>query len=158
MEPWSEFVDDLWEKHLPNLKQDGEGVFVYHPKTGSAGDSDNLANDLEAALLKDGLENRQGLTESATANAQDTPGPSLIQASNMEEAEQDEMMEGEEGEGKEEEEGGGEGLERALNDTDRCKCMVLVCLHIYSYCPSVHGCCNLCASICMLVAGMGRLF
>ena len=36
---WSEFISDLWEKHLPHLREElyGEGLFVFNPDTGRYG-------------------------------------------------------------------------------------------------------------------------
>ena len=61
---WSEFISNLWEKHLPHLREVlyGEGLFVFDPKTGYYGfqqEDDNEEEDrssgdeLVAALLRD---------------------------------------------------------------------------------------------------------
>lgn len=62
---WLEFVGDLWDKHLPHLREElyGEGLFVYNPNTGCYGfqeeeeeESEASGGELMAALLREAAE------------------------------------------------------------------------------------------------------
>ena len=63
---WLEFISDLWQKHLPHLREElfGEGLFVYNPNTGCYGFQEEeeeegeemSSNALMAALLKEAAE------------------------------------------------------------------------------------------------------
>lgn len=113
VETWSEVVVDLWEKHLPHLREElhGEGV-PYNPKTGSCGfpeveGEDDGANSLEAAFLKERVERRDSLTNSRSqpastvaATTQDVPRD-LNWTTNDKGEEVEERVEGREGEKKE---------------------------------------------------------
>ena len=52
---WSEFVDDLWDTHLPHLMEEtyGDGGFVYDPKTGHYGFEEWSEYESEDEFLKD---------------------------------------------------------------------------------------------------------
>ena len=59
---WLEFVTDLWQKHLPHLREElyGEGMFVYNANTGCYGfqeededGSEASGGELMAALLRE---------------------------------------------------------------------------------------------------------
>lgn len=61
---WSEFIADLWKKHLPHLREEiyGEGLFVYNPNTGRYGfqeeeeEEEDSAGELMAVLLREAAE------------------------------------------------------------------------------------------------------
>ena len=63
---WLEFVNDLWDKYLPHLREElyGEGLFVYNPNTGcygfqeEEGEEEDTTNSsaLMAALLREAAE------------------------------------------------------------------------------------------------------
>lgn len=122
---WLEFVSDLWEKHLPHLREElyGEGLFVYNPNTGCYGFQEEEEEDeasyeeVMAALLREAAEEGEegervkGITDSGSFKIQpasmedsfaviteDVPGHTydLNQPSSEEEEEKEEEMREEE--------------------------------------------------------------
>jgi hypothetical protein len=62
---WLEFVSDLWERHLPHLREElyGEGLLVYNPNTGCYGfqeeeeeEDEASYSEVMAALLREAAE------------------------------------------------------------------------------------------------------
>ena len=85
---WSEFISDLWEKHLPHLREElyGEGLFVFNPNTGCYGfqeEEEEEGEEFEDCVLtssllgddadKDGRYEREGM-ESVSYRIRDSPG------------------------------------------------------------------------------------
>ena len=77
---WLEFVGDLWEKHLPHLREELYGVggiFVYNANTGCYGfqeeeeEEEGGSGDLMAALLREaGLDEEGGVMHSGSFHLQ----------------------------------------------------------------------------------------
>ena len=113
---WLEFVSDLWDQHLPHLREElyGEGLFVYNPNTGCYGFQEeeeeedvSSGDELMTALLREAVEDEEGrgggrddsfriqpssMEDSFAVISEDTTGHSfdLNQPSSDEEGEEEE--------------------------------------------------------------------
>lgn len=126
VEIWSEFVTDLWEKHLPNLREELNGeCFVYNPNTkpGSYGfperEGEDKTDKLEAAFLNESMKERE-----EPANSRPQPAACTDVGTLQDDLNQHASSEKEEDHNMEETEEGGEGVKTVPNDPkelDRCK-------------------------------------
>jgi hypothetical protein len=93
---WSDCVDDLWEKHLPHLREEiiaGEGLFVFNLATGYYGfqegdyEDDAAGDELAASLDREEVDeekpdkNIELLEDSAAPNKEhEESGESTVAA------------------------------------------------------------------------------
>lgn len=74
---WSDYVSDLWEKHLPHLRETivGGGAFVYDPATGRYGfqegdyEDDTISDELAVSLNIDEVDEKEKVTEDIKLSA-----------------------------------------------------------------------------------------